>query len=408
MRRLKGVFILLSLTILSLIVAGCNSSSTEEQTVEKTIRPVEYQQVELKRINSIYSYSGTLEPNVRTNVSFRVPGKIKDIFVEVGNKVTKGQLLAELDDSDYKLQVKSVEAGLMQAKGGVSSALAKASQVESAIVSVKAQLTEATNNFDRVRRLYENNNIAKADYDKAKAAKESIEAKLKQVKAQLTEAKEGIEAAKARVASYQSQLELAKLKLEYTELRAPISGTIAQKNYEANENINAGMPVFTLDGDQGFEVKVFVDENLISKVKEGQQVSVEVTAIDKSNLIGVVDEIGRQIRGYKGNYPVTISIAKDLEDLKAGMTAKANFSFSDENKRLTLPVSAVAADEGGNFVYTLSNLSDGRARVNKVRVKVGRLNSKGIEVVAGLNEGEFVVTKGVTQIVDNQEVRLLK
>ncbi|OCL27015.1 hypothetical protein U472_05890 [Orenia metallireducens] len=408
MKRLRGLFILLTLATLSLIISGCGSSSAEQEVVEDTIRPVEYQQVELRRVDSTYSYSGTLETNVSTNVSFRVPGKIKDISVEVGNKVSKGQLLAQLDDSDYKLQVKSVEAGLMQVKGGVSSALAKVSQIESAIVSVEAQLTEATNNFDRVRRLYENNNVAKADYDKAKAAKESVEAKLKQVIAQLAEAKEGVEVAKARVVSYQSQLELAKLKLEYTKLKAPISGTIVSKHYEANENINAGMPVFTLDGDKGFEVKVFIDEDLISKVKEGQQVSVDIAAINKANLTGVVDKIGRQVRGYKGNYPVTIRITEGLESLKAGMTAKVHFNFLEDKKRLILPVSAVAADEGGNFVYTVSRLADGRARVNKVRVKVGTLNSKGIEVLKGLNTGELVVTKGVTQIVDNQEVRLLK
>jgi RND family efflux transporter MFP subunit len=408
MKRLKGIFILLKLVTLSLMISGCNKSAAEQEAVEKTIRPVEYQQVELKRVDSTYSYSGTLEPNVSTNVSFRVPGKIKEILVEVGNKVSEGELLAQLDDSDYKLQVKSVEAGLMQAKGGVSSTLAKVSQVESAIVSVEAQLTEAKNSFNRVRRLYENDNVAKADYDKAKAAKESAEAKLKQVKAQLVEAKEGVETAKARVASYQSQLDLAKLKLEYTKLKAPISGTIVQKNYEPNENINAGMPVFTLDGDQGFEVKVFVDENLIPKVKEGQQVSVGITAINRDNLVGIVDNIGRQTRGYQGNYPVTIKITKGLDNLKAGMTAKVYFDFSADKKSLILPVSAVVADDGGNFVYTVTKVSDERGRVNKVRVKVGRLNSEGIEVLEGLNAGELVATKGVTQIVDNQEVRLLK
>ncbi|WP_018250017.1 efflux RND transporter periplasmic adaptor subunit [Orenia marismortui] len=407
MKKIKALLILLTLAVLSLIIAGCGNSVAKEAAVKKVIRPVEYQKVELKKVDFTYGYSGTLEPNVSINVSFRIPGKIENIFVEVGNKVDEGQLLAELDKTDYKLQVKAMESNISQAKAGVSSSLAKVSQVESAIASVEAQYSEATSSFNRIKRLYQNNNVSKADYDKAKAAKESVEAKLKQVKAQLAEAKEGVENARARVDSYQSQLELAKLKLSYTELKAPMSGTIVKKDYEPNENISAGRPVFTLDGNGGFEVKVFVDENLISKIEEGQQVAIEVLALNKSNLQGRVDEIGRQIKGYKGNYPLTIRITKGLKELRAGMTAKVYFSFSEDKNKLILPVSAVIANDEGNFVYTLSKFSDGYAKVKKVRVETGKLNSKGIEILNGLKIGELVVTKGATQIVDNQEVRLL-
>ncbi|MBM7624547.1 efflux RND transporter periplasmic adaptor subunit [Sporohalobacter salinus] len=409
MKNTKNLVILLLISVCLLPIVGCSQSQDKFGTTKQVIRPVEYQQVKSKDIDSVYTYSGRVNSETSSNLSFRVPGEIEETLVSEGDEVTKGQLLAKLDQSDYQLRVKSLQAKLNRAEAQVRSAKSKVDQAKSGIDSARAQFIEARNNFNRIRKLFQNGNVAKAEYDRARSAKESAKAGLKQAKAKLNEAKEGLESAKAAVESIQEELELAKLKLEYTTLEAPMSGVIVRQYSQIGENVNGGIPIFALDNNDSFEIEVFVNEDFIPQIKRGQKVTVSISAINQKDITGVVAEIGRMAssKKYSGNYPVTIKIAdEEIQNLKPGMTAEVHFNTLSNEQELVVPLTAVLS-RTDKFVFIIERIDKTYGKVHRIPVKIGELTEKGVEIKEGLKSGQLIVTKGVNRIVDGQKVKLL-
>lgn len=409
MKNTKKLVVLLLISVCLLPTVGCSQSQDKSGITKQVIRPVEYQKVKLKDIDSVYTYSGRVNSETSSNLSFRVPGEIEEVLVSEGDEVTKGQLLAKLDQSDYQLRVKSLQAKLKQAEAQVSSAKSRIDQAKSGIASARAQFIEARNNFNRIRKLFQNGNVAKAEYDRARSAKESAEAGLKQAKAKLNEAKEGLESAKAAVESIQKELELAKLKLEYTTLEAPMSGVIVQQYSQIGENVNGGIPIFALDNNDSFEIEVFVNEDFIPQIKRGQKVTVSISAINQEDITGVVAEIGRMAssKKYNGNYPVTIKIAdEEIQNLKSGMTAEVHFNTLSNEQELVVPLTSVLS-RTNKSVFIIERINKTYGRVHRVPVETGELTEKGVEIKEGLKKEQLVVTKGVNRIVDGQKVKLL-
>ncbi|MGM0502258.1 MAG: efflux RND transporter periplasmic adaptor subunit [Bacillota bacterium] len=386
-------------------VIGC-SKEQEAETTEEKRKAVRYQEVQLKTTANNYNYSGALKAEVNSNLSFRVAGKIDEFLVEVGDHVQQGDTLAKLDKTDYRLEVNSIKSKLKQAETSVSRSKSKVAQAQSGITSVRSELYQAKNNYQRIRKLYQNDNVSKSDYDQARTAKEIAAAKLEQTKAQLTEAEDGVATAKAAAEAHQKQLELTELKLQYTDLKAPMSGVIVAKHKETGEMINASMPVVTIDSKQGLEVKVSVDEDCISQINKGDQVLVSVDAVKKENIKAEVSKIGRNQSGYQGNYPVTVKLIEELPELKAGMTAEVKFQQLNSEKKIIVEPTAVAADQEEKFVYVIKN-NDDYKEVQKRRVEVGELTSAGLEIETGLETGELIVTKGVSSIANGDQVKLL-
>jgi RND family efflux transporter MFP subunit len=198
---------------------------------------VRYQEVFSTGSQRVRTFSGVTRSAVESNLSFRVAGNIRRRLVEVGDRVEQGQLIAELDPTDFELQVEESEASLLQAQ---------------------AQARQAEADYQRVRGLYENRNAAKSDLDAGRAAAES---------------------ARAQIDASIQRLEQARSQLSYTRLRAPLSGSIASVDVEVNENIRAGQRVAMLTSGSKPEVAVAVPESLIGQIQVGGEVQVRFDAL---------------------------------------------------------------------------------------------------------------------------------
>ncbi|WP_300666939.1 efflux RND transporter periplasmic adaptor subunit, partial [Desulfoluna sp.] len=210
------------LMVLGLV--GCAEEKAEEVV---RLRPVRVQRVvrvdsEVARIFSGYALS-----SVESKLSFKVPGTLKEIAVKVGDSLAKGDLVAALDDRDYRLRVQEAEAGLDQAS---------------------AQARNASLSYERARRLWENDNISKSDLDRARASWES---------------------ATAQVTSIGKKRDLATRQLGYTRLESPVEGSITRVLADENENTGAGVPVAVLASGQRAEVHVDIPEVMSSAIEKG-------------------------------------------------------------------------------------------------------------------------------------------
>ena len=154
----------------------------------------------------------------------------------------------------------------------------------------------------------------------------------------------------------------------------------------------------------------FIPENLIGLLKKGEEVQVEINAVPGKIYRGEIVEIGSSSIAYGNSFPVNIRIIEKDELLKPGMSAKVSFEFShDENNKgeTVLPLSALDQDSSDKmYVYTVTDIEDGVGIVKKSIVNIGKTYADGVEVLDGVNPGDYIVTSGVTQIVEGQEVSI--
>lgn len=345
------------------LLSGC----AEEQEVPELLRPVRFEEVFSTGGDRWRQFSGVAQAGLKSRLSFKVAGTIKRLHVKVGDRIRAGKLIAELDESDYQLQYQQARASLE---------------------SARAQARNAEASYQRVRQLYENRNASRNDLDAARAANES---------------------AAAQVAAQENQMELSRLQLSYTKLKAPVDGAIAELDVEVNENVSSGQTIVSLSSGSNIEVSVAIPSILISQVRNGDAVKINFDAVSGQEFAGRVTEVGVASTGFATTYPVKVRLEDVNEsEIRPGMAAEVYFQFGKQGsrERMIVPSVAVGEDRNGRFVFTLeSSDEEGIGIVRRHPVAIGDLSNQGLEILEGLEDGSLVVTAGVSKLVDGQRVK---
>ena len=359
--RIRGMVLIIFFS--TTLVMSC---SKKQSAPEVVLRPVRTQQVFSSGGSRVRTFSGVARSGTESKISFKVTGTIERLAVSVGDRVAAGQLLAELDAEDYRLHVQDAEAARIQAK---------------------AQERNASASYDRVRGLYENRNASKQDLDAARAAHESAAA--------------GVESAEKR-------LELARRQFSYTRLSAPLDASVADVPVEVNENVRIGQVIVLLTSGSNHEVVVAIPGVLIARIREGDAVTVAFDALPGKEFRALVTEVGVASTGAATTFPVTARLDDSDPDIRSGMAAEVAFRFASprEAERYYVPSVAVSEDRQSRFVFVVEPSGEqGIGVVKRKNVTVGELTDFGLEVLDGLSDGDFVVTAGVSKLVDSQQVR---
>lgn len=299
-------------------------------------------------------YSGIIEAT-QANLSFQVPGRVAQVNVQEGQSVNKDQIIAELDRAEFESRYVQAKANLDRAQktkqqlGTVLDISRKTLPSEVAratanVKSVKDTLKDAEKNYKRFEDLFRNGVITekerdtmKLNYDVAKSRLAESESVLKLAQGNLTRidaAKQDIEVATAQINSISASLNQASIQLAYTQLKSPIDGIITSRNIEPGETVNSGREVLTVSDLSRVDLKIFVDETEIGKVKPGQKVDVKVDTFPGKTYTGTVSFISPEgeftpkiIQTKKERvklvYLVKVSIANPNFELKSGMPADA-------------------------------------------------------------------------------------
>jgi RND family efflux transporter MFP subunit len=351
----------LRLAVLPLFLIGCAA----EVATEKVLRPVRTHVVTSSDTERVRSFAGVAKAGLESQLSFRVAGTVERVPVTVGAAVTRGQILARLDPTDYELKVQEAVAGLAQAEAAERNAEA---------------------DYDRVRGLYENNNASLRELDGARATAESTRAQ--------------VEAAAKR-------LEQARQQLTYSTLRAPSDGRVASVDVEVNENVGSGQKLFLLTAGSDIDVEVALPGALIAAIRIDDPVEVRFDALPGMRFAARVTEAGVAAVGAATTFPVTVRLDEADPAIRSGMAAEVDFSFSGEGEsgRVLVPAVAVGEDRQGRFVFVLEASTEGRGVVRRRAVSVGELTGDGIEVTAGIAEGDRIITAGMRRLSDGEEVK---
>ncbi len=354
--------LIIAATLVALLVPSC---SKENDNVREILRPVRTIQVYASGGARTRTFSGTVQAGTESNLSFRVAGTVQRLPIKVGDQVKRGQTLAQLDPTDYELQYKEAKAARDQARAKE--------------IQAKAQ-------YERTQSLYENRNASASDLEAARAAYE------------YAHEQDNIQ---------KRRRDLAERQMEFTTLRAPADGAIAEVNIDLNENVKAGQTVLIMTSGSHLEVSVPMPEILISQVKEGQQVAVTCDALPNTSLPAAVSEVGVASTGYRTTFPVIVRLQKTDSQVLPGMAANVHFTFtsSHAHERFVVPAVAVGEDRSGRFVFVVDSVQAGTEVVQRKEVTIGELGDDGLEILTGLQDGDYVITAGVSKIESGQKVR---
>jgi RND family efflux transporter MFP subunit len=353
-----------SLLLMALSILGCNGGPEADSASSGASQPkpvVTMIVPEPDGPKKIF-FPGQVQAAVQTRLSFDQPGTIQDILVHKGSRVRSGQVLAQLNSSDYRLALNERQARLNE---------------------VQARLEEARSSYQRIKALFETQNVSRQNLDQAWGTLKSLQA--------------GAKAA-------QSAVDLARQDLKDCALGAPLPGWVADVPMEAHQTVQAGQPVVIVNSEQSLEVEISVPEGVISKVQQGDMAQVRFDVLPGELFPARVSEIGVQA-GPLGTYAVVLRLDHADGRIRSGMAAQADLQTEKKGQYLSVPVQAVSGDGGGSRFVWVVNREQGL--VNRRDVEIGSLSDQGVQILSGLKSGEMIVLRGVHRLREGMEVRVL-
>lgn len=298
-----------------------------------------------EKISSMFTVNGTFLPDTKANISAEVGGQIAAIYVEEGDVVKQGQLIAKLvgDKSNVNLG------------------------------NAKANLDNALSNLNRYEAAFETGGVTAAQLDQARLQVENARAQ------------------------YQS----AQLNSGDTNVRSKISGIVNERMVDAGTVVVPGTPIVEVVDISSLNLKVEVDETLVSQLEVWDDVKV-IPSVTKDTIFGRITFIAPSSNGAL-KFPVEITIDNSKGGLRAGMYATAIFAQESEKNVLVIPREAFVGSVSESEVFLVK---DGIAYLKRIRT--GFNYGGKVQVTGGLNEGDVVVTSGQINLTDSTAVEVIK
>ncbi len=366
---------LLALLLAAGLLAGC-----EEPPVEEPIRPVLATKVGDVEGFRRDRFPGRAKAKEETNLSFRVFGPVITRNVDVGDVVTRGDVIARIDPTDYEVALENMKGRLDKAKA--------------------------------------DNVFAKGEYQRAVKIRKEDPGAVSDTYVDQRQMERDATAAEIRTLT--ASVERAALDLSYTTLQAPFDGTIVATYIEAFEYVKAQQPIVRLLDKSQVEMVIDVPEGLITLAPFVEKISVVFDPYPDLEIEAKIQEIGKEATETTRTYPVTLVMDQpDGATILPGMAGIATGYArlpDDPTEAIKVPTHAVASDQSGEqFVWVLkpeSEPPEGRsitrvkAVAEKRKVETGNITDAGMLIKSGLETGEWVATAGLYTLRDGQVVYL--
>jgi HlyD family secretion protein len=389
-------------------------------------------------LSSIVSASGEIKPKTYVNIGANAFGKITHLYVKEGDRVRKGQLLAQLENVQSAADVAATRASLEASRTDALAAEANLNTAKADLNRAKADAERSRLDWDRAEGLYKAALISKAEYETRKATGQTAEAGLAQSEARVAQAKAQLDSAGRHVAQTDATLTRASDVLQKTVYAAPYAGMITNLPVREGETVvigiqNApGSTLMTLADMSVITAEVKVDETDIVNVILGQPAEVTIDAIPKKVFHAVVTEIGNNaiVRSTgvatsqqasasqeAKDFKVVVTLQDPPEDLRPGLSTTAKITTATRSNVVTIPIQALTirreadlkaanAEKGSvQAAAPQKDTSKGKSedevqgvfvvrskKAEFVPVQTGVTGTTDIEVLSGLKEGDEIVT----------------
>lgn len=312
---------------------------------------------------------GSVRARTSAVVSTRIPGSISVLRVREGDRVRKGQLLAQLDAPENQATAAVATAGIDEARRGLDEALSR------------KKLADTT--FDRYQNLFKEQAISRQEFDVKQTEKDM--------------AAQGVARAEARLKQAQEGSKASSTMSDYTRIIAPISGIIASKQADLGATVFPGQPLMTIEDEGSYQLELALPENVASKVKPGSSLQVTLDAIGNSFAARIAEIVPT---ADPGSRTFVAKIALTQKGLKSGMFGRGSINLGTTVNGITVPLKAVIDRGAMAVVWTVDKESIARMRI----VKVGRQTGERVEILSGLTEADRVVVTGAEKVTEGARV----
>ena len=384
--RFALVKLSLILSVLT-VLAGCksdypSSGKAASPDSKSAARQVKTAKVAEMPIGETVTVNGSLAAYDRVTVSTKVPGRLQTISVDLGSAVRKGQVIAQLEQQDYKLRVQQAEAAMAQARArlGLSpdGADDRVTAEETGTVrQAKAVLEDARLKRDRAAKLVQQGITPRAEYD-------TVDSDYKVAESRYQDALEEIRNRQGLLAQRRSELNLAKQQLADTVVYAPMDGVVQEKKSSSGEYLAAGAPVVDIVKMDPLRLRVDVPERDSHDVRLGQSVRVTLEG-DPTSYLGYIKRLSPTISEQNRVLSVEADVRNNGQ-LRPGAFVKAEIVTNQTSTAITVPSNALVTFAGIDKVILIEN-----GKALEKAVTVGRRGDNWIEIKAGLNLGQTVV-----------------
>ncbi len=396
-----------------------NKKSSHGKEAIKPVKPVKSIVVEKNETMGKRSFPALIKVAKEADLAFRVGGPIKEFNAVVGQKFSKGEIIAKIDERDFKIQILRLNAALEGASASLK-AMKKGAREED-IASLTADLEASIARLEkskkalvRSKKLIEQSFTTQSAHDQViehyKLANSAFEASTQNLKkAKKGARKEDIEVVEAQIKQLNADLSAARNALDDTKLKAPFDGVINKKYMESYENISPGKPIVSLLDFSTVEINTSIPEEIMLKRSFFTKMYAVIDAYPKKKIDSKLSEIGLKTTNNNQSFPLTavLNVPQSL-DIQPGMTATLYIEYSlneKETKGYALPVAALFSDLDGNSCAWKVNPD---MTISRLKLTTGPIRDKKIIVHSGLLNGDRIVTAGARFLMDGQVVRLME
>ena len=404
---------------------------------KKNLVTVQTSKAQMKDLASVVSASGEVKPKTYVNIGANAFGKITKLYVKEGDKVKRGQMLAQLENVQSSADVNAMRASLDAAATDAVAADAGLRTSMADLNRAKSDYERAKLDWERAQGLFKAALIAKSEYDASNASWQTADAGLAQAQARVAQAKAQKDSADKHITQIRANLTRAADVLDKTVYQAPYDGTITNLPVREGETVvvgiqnSPGSTLMTLADMAVITAEVRVDETDIVNVRLGQPAEVSIDAIPKKVFKAVVTEIGdnaivrstgvstsQQTSASQEakDFKVVVTLQEPPQNLRPGLSATAKITTAARINVLSVPIQALAvrredelkpagsknpeAVQAAAPADPASNKKDGtqgvfvlrNKKVEFVPVETGVAGTTDIEVTKGLKEGDEIVT----------------
>jgi membrane fusion protein (multidrug efflux system) len=330
------------------LVAACQKGGNPETDEQEETPPVPVETALPTRadIHAVYSGTAPIEAFAEADVIAKVEGEVKEVLVEEGDDVDKGQIMARLDGDRLRLELNESQA----------------------------RLRKMQRDFERNKELQAKGLISEGDFEKIQYELEALEA----------------------------ANNLASLELDYTQIRAPIDGIVSQRFVKRGNTAHVGDRIFRVTSLDPLVAYLFAPEREYRQLAPGQPVVIEIDALPGERIVAEVSRVSPIIDPDTGTFKLTVEISDPERRIKPGMFARISIVHDRHDNALQVPRGAVVGDGEDASVFVVE---DGVA--HRRAVQTGFSQQGMIEIISGLTDEEHVITVGQVGLKDESRVTII-
>jgi RND family efflux transporter MFP subunit len=340
---------LIVLVVLAIASYGCGGDSQSKENGEKDnepVVPVEVAAVTSGDISAYFTGTATVEAEEETGVVAKVSGVVEKLYVEEGDFVKAGAILAKLDDEMIAVQLEQA----------------------------KAEMRKQENNYQRNEDLHAKNLISTEVYQQVKFEYER------------------------QKATY----DLAELSLKYTSIRTPISGVVAERKIKVGNMVLQNQDIFRVSGLDPLVAILHVPERQLERMKPGQKTVLHIDALSGIDFSGYIKRISPVIDSRTGTVKVTVEVNDPTGRVRPGMFSRVKIIYDIHAGTTLAPKEAIIDEDRESTVFVVQD-----STAYKRSVVLGYSNTTYVEILEGLMPGDTIVTTGKSSLKDSTKVEIV-